>query len=434
MHPSDTIVAISSAIASDAMPAARMIVRVAGPNALRLSSQFIECFQPLHGSAAQHTLTIDNLPVRAWVYTFLAPRSYTGDDLIELHLPGNALLARMTVDSFIAAGARLAEPGEFTARAFLNGRLDLPAAEGVALAVSATQESELRAARQLMSGELARRLSPHLETLVETLALLETGIDFSDQDVTFIDVDEIRRRVGRMHDDLTRLLNESPQFERLTHRPRFVLMGRPNAGKSTLLNALAGHQRAVVSPVAGTTRDVLSAEVKLASGIVDVTDVAGLDHPADDTIERQMQHHARRGIEEADFAIHVIDSAAPNESSPLPRPADLVVMSKSDLASAAGGIAISAKTGAGLERLRSEMNRLAFGTDTAGSRVALNSRHRAAIERALDHLATAAAVAETAELAAHDLRAALDALGSVLGQVTPDDVLGRVFATFCIGK
>ena len=437
MIPDDTIVALSSATPGDATPAARVIVRLSGPLAAQLVRPLASDFDLLASCAHFDTLKLDDLTFRARIYTFRAPHSYTGDDLIELHLPGNLLLARLLIEHFIAAGARQAEPGEFTARAFFNRRLDLAAAEGVSMAVSARQEGELRAARQLLSGELARRLQPHLDLLAATLALVETGIDFSDQDVTFIKSDELRQRAVQVSADLEQLVAGAAQIERLGTRVRFVLMGSPNAGKSTLLNALADHERAIVSPVAGTTRDALSAEVTLRRGTVEVIDVAGLEPTHDDAIARQMQHHAGRAIEEAEFVIHVIDGAVPNVAAVLPRDADLTVVTKADLGTSLprqAGHLISARRGDGIDALRDAMDAAAFGDDLPAARVALNARHRDAIARTLTHLAAAAESSETAELAAHDLRAALDALGEVIGQVSPDDVLGRVFATFCIGK
>jgi tRNA modification GTPase len=244
---------------------------------------------------------------------------------------------------------------------------------------------------------------------------------------------------------LNDLMNHSARFEPLTHEPTFVLVGRPNAGKSTLLNALAGRDRAIVSPVAGTTRDVLSAEVRLRRGLVRVIDVAGLDDALDgaaDAIERQMDAHARRALESADFVVLVEDATeARTARAPLAaqREIDLRVETKADLrADAKPQAAVSATTGEGMDRLRDEFDQLAFGRAVSGpgGTLALNARHVAAIADARTALSNAKETSGTAgaELIALELREALDYLGTVLGQVTPDDVLGRVFATFCIGK
>ena len=259
MLSADTIVAISSAVG----PAPRMIVRLSGPEALRITKELDSEFSAARGVANRTTLAFADLRTPAWIYTFRAPHSYTSEDLIEFHIPGNPLLARMLLSELTSRGARPAEAGEFTARAYFAGRIDLTEAEGVAATISAHGEQELRAARQLLGGELSRWLNPIMELLAETLALIEVGIDFSDEDVTFLSPTQVRERIAKIDHSLHDLIDGSARFEQLTHEPTFVLLGRPNAGKSTLLNALAGKQRAVVSDVAGTTRDVLSAEIRL---------------------------------------------------------------------------------------------------------------------------------------------------------------------------
>ena len=433
----DTIVAISSAVA----PAARLVVRLSGPAAIEQLLAIAPDTDVRSGYASNMLLQFTEWVVPAWVYIFRQPRSYTGDDLVEFHIPGNVLLARLLVEHLIHAGVRQAEAGEFTARAFLNGRLDLTAAEGVALAIHAQHADELRAARQLMAGELPRRLAPVMELLVDVLALVEAGIDFAEEDISFISSNDLHARCRSMLIALRDLTINTARIERLSHEPTFVLVGRPNAGKSTLLNTLAGHDRAVVSSIAGTTRDALSAHVTLVRGRVIVIDVAGIEpiaetNPARRSIAEQMQARARRAIEEADFVIHVIDATDPTPPLPLPRDADLVVMNKIDLAERTPSpeLWVSAKTGDNVQALRQRMNQLAFGRSTASSALALNARHVDAIENAERSIASAMAEGNAAEVIAHDLRGALDSIGQVLGQVTPDDVLGKIFAGFCIGK
>ncbi|MGE5612077.1 MAG: tRNA modification GTPase, partial [Bacillota bacterium] len=406
-------------------------------------------------TAGRRMLRFAGLAVPVWVYGFHGPRSYTGEDLVELHVPGNPLLVRMLLDELLRRGARAAEAGEFTARAYFNGRMDLTEAEGVAAAVGARGEQELRAARQLLSGELARRLRPMMDQLANTLALVEVGIDFSEEDVTFISGEEIGRRAREIDAALERLLAESARFERLTHEPQIVLVGRPKAGKSTLLNAMAGTQRAVVSPVAGTTRDVIWAEVALERGMIRLMDAAGLEEhlpAADDaspraSIARQMHARALAAMESADGVVLLHDATDTRPMLALGRQADVVVLTKTDLRDGSeaslrselgvrGTLAVSARTGENLDELRRRLDELAFGRISEAAALALNSRHLQAIEEARGALSRADQIAREAgaEVVALELREALDALGRIVGQITPDDVLGRVFATFCIGK
>src|ERR1051326_5776421 len=198
MTSSDTIVAISSAVG----PAARIIVRLSGQQAHAIATSVVN--PPLGGPSTAHRcrLNFANLTTPAWIYLFASPRSYTGQDMVEFHIPGNPILARLLLDALIAHGARHAEPGEFTARAYFSGRLDLSEAEGVAATIAASNEQELRAARQLLSGELSRRLRPLMDLMAETLALIEVGIDFSEEDVSFLSAAELGTRIAKLDNEL----------------------------------------------------------------------------------------------------------------------------------------------------------------------------------------------------------------------------------------
>jgi tRNA modification GTPase len=309
-----------------------------------------------------------------------------------------------------------------------------------------------------------------MDQLAELLALVEVGIDFSEEDVRIMSAEQIAERCAAISEDLRNLKDQSPRFSRLSHEPTFVLAGRPNAGKSTLLNVLSGQMRAIVSAVAGTTRDALSAEVRLRRGMVRMIDAAGLDaaresrklmveqernpHPnpppeymergkegGDDrvlderSIDAQMRNQAERAIEEADHLILVRDSTDARGPLELSRKPSLVVRSKVDLAaSTPGEFGISAQTGEGLAELRERLDAMAFGKDSAGDSVALTARHLSCIEDALAGIQRAAECWEDEELLAAELRYSLDCLGQILGTITPDDILGKIFSAFCIGK
>jgi len=446
MQSGDTIAAISTPVG----PSARVIVRLSGVDSARITASLAHDAPPGAGSASRARLHIRGLDVPAWVYSFRSPHSFTGEDVVEFHVPGNPTLARLLLDEIIKDGARHAEPGEFTARAYFNGRMDLAEAEGVAATIAAQSERELSAARRLLAGELARRLHPVLDLLADSLALVEVGIDFSEEDVTFLDQADLLDRIDRADGLLASLLADSARFESLAHEPQIVLVGHPNAGKSTLLNALAGEERAVVSPEAGTTRDAIWSHVRLPRGTVKVMDLAGLtpspilmgegggEGSVSLEIERDMRRSALGAIERAALVVLVRECTDPRPPPELDRDPDLVVLTKLDLLGEAPvSLAVSAKTGANLDALRDRLDTLAFGERSTGpASLALNARHVEAIEESRLALRRARDVTTTAgpEVVALELREALDALGRVLGSVTPDDLLGRIFSAFCIGK
>jgi tRNA modification GTPase len=433
MISTDTIVALSSSPAV----AARAIVRLSGNEAKTIASAFV-ALPALANRFQRRSIRVGSWQVPGSVCYFQSPRSYTGEDLVEFHLPGNRLISERLIKQCIERGARLAEPGEFTARAYFNGKMDLTQAEGVAASIGAMNQHQLDAARQLLAGELARRMNPLVEQVAETLALLEAGIDFVDEDISFISQEDLSLRLASADRSLEELVNNSARFGPLGAEPTIALVGRPNAGKSTLLNCLAKHERAIVSPIAGTTRDALSVDVVLAHGVVKLIDIAGLeqnDHAND--IEQQMQSRARQIVHSADVIVSVMEAKDDQPAIDTGRQPDICVRSKIDLGGKmrAGELAVSALTHDGIEPLRQSLDRHVFGATSTGQTLALNSRHLQAITNGRAALARAMADAHSGhECVALHLREALDELSQITGAVSPDDVLGKVFAKFCIGK
>ena len=464
--------AIIMAAASPPGRSARAIVRLSGPALSPLCQQLFDRTLPpreltpcrLHLDASRSV----DLPVLA--IRFAGPASFTGEDVLEIQLPGNpALIARVlraVAESGRATGQRvgLAEPGEFTRRAFGAGRIDLTEAEGIAATIGAVSDAQLAAAGLLRRGRLGRWSVEQADALAHLLALVEAGIDFVDQDdVVAIAPIRLADGLGAIDAALGKMLASSRAWSTLDAVPWVVMVGPPNAGKSTLFNALLGRQRAVTSDVAGTTRDVLAEPltIETADGQraeVMLADAAGLGAmPSDGAgpLDEAMQAAAHEAADRADLLL-LVDEATVDRAAfvdwlaalgidPARRP-HLHVGAKADLGTdAAADLNVSARAGEGLDGLRQAIaSRLADrATLLAGEKLALQPRHRHELTAAREALARALAHVEPqrdqptlddAELIAATLRQALDRLGELAGQMTPDDVLGRVFATFCIGK
>ena len=389
------------------------------------------------------------------------PHSYTGEDCAELQLPGNpALLQGIVAEllqsaSDLGIAARHAEPGEFTARAFLNGRISLTQAEGVAATIAAQSDAELRAAHLLTQGSLGELSHELADDLADALALVEAGIDFTDQeDVVAISPMDLINRLTFLHARIDDQVKRSIGAEQLQAIPWVVLMGKPNAGKSALFNALLGRERAVVSSMSGTTRDVLSEPLTIGTSHgpaeVMLVDLAGLDESATE-INQIMQAAAQQAIDRAELILQCIPI---DEDIPRSAVDGLVVRTKGDLQptsetaarkESAGSVAVSALTGMGLDDLKALIAlRLSDrAVSLAADSAALRPRHESVLRSALDNLGEAIALLEPIrherhmaypELVAATMRAALDDLANLAGDMTPDEVLGRIFATFCVGK
>ncbi len=430
--------AVILAVASPPGRSLRGIVRASGPACVALLEPHVQCLDRSRGARPARLLA-DGLDLACLALFSPAPRSYTGEASIELQLPGSPPLLDRVIDAVLASGrlrgiaARRAEPGEFTARAYLNGRMSLTEAEGVAATIAARSDAQLRAAGLLSEGRLAKMAHELAESLARSLALVEAGIDFTDQDdVVAIAPGVLCTVLEAARDRVDSVLKHAVGSEQLEAIPWVVLAGPANAGKSTLFNALLGHRRAVVSDVPGTTRDVLTEPLTIdtphGAAEVMLVDLAGTESTSTD-LDRKMQEAASRAIDRADLVLHCLD---PSRQGVPPAPDAIPVRVRS-------------LTDAGLTDLRRTIaERLADrAVSLSADALALLPRHEAALRSAQRNLRDAIDLVEPArgerilpqaELVAAGLRMALDDLAGLAGDVTPDDILGRIFATFCVGK
>lgn len=367
---------------------------------------------------------------------FPAPHSPTGEDYAELQIHGG----RAVVDSVLSAlcrrpGLRMAEPGEFARRGFANGKLDLSQAEALADLVDAQTDSQRRQALRIAGGALRRKVEGWRRALIEALALVEAELDFSDEaDVGSFNSARLRALLDAPHEEMGAALRDAPASERMREGFQVIILGRPNAGKSTLLNALARRDMAIVSPMPGTTRDMIEAHVDLDGLPLTFIDTAGLREAADE-IERIGVDRVLERIETADLALW-LSPGGEDEPTASPSVELLKVATKSDLAPPPEGwLGLCAQNGAGLEVLLRTVADLAkTRIGDGGSALLIRERHRSAVSSAAAALDSALACEKGLEFIAEDLRSAARALGRVVGAVDVEDVLDQVFAKFCIGK
>jgi len=459
----DTIAAISTPPGEGALA----VVRLSGNRALPLAAMAFRGKSGLE-SVPSHTLHVGTLlsasgtaidTVVASVYR--SPHSYTGEDVVEFSTHGGYYVARRALEELISRGARLAEPGEFTFRAFLNGRLDLAQAEAVAdLIASRTERSHAASLRQL-EGDLSREVKGIRDDLVELCGLLEVELDFSDEDLEFIDRREMKKKFASAIARLDGLLSSYAAGRLIHDGVRVAIVGSPNVGKSSLLNALTREERAIVSSAPGTTRDTIEVELNIGGILFRVVDTAGLRESVDD-IEVEGIRRAYRQIRTADIVLLVIDASRPpinGEVELLRRMTEdgtiqrlLLIRNKSDLPvseewSDEGSsfldrlesVSVSALKGDGLDSLNEKLLKMSVG-DTQSSEshpLLVSARHKDAVERAMSALQMSLRSLEEergGEFICVDLRNSIDSLGEIIGVVTTDDILANIFSKFCVGK
>ncbi len=451
----DTIVAISTPSGRGGIG----VVRLSGPEAIAIATPMLRLRNPLaHGQArfaeildpdTQSESRIDE----AVVTLFAAPNSYTGEDIVEIAAHGSPVVLDLLLRLAVERGARLADPGEFTQRAFLSSRIDLTQAEAVRDLIEAQTLYQARVAASQLSGALSHRVQPAKEALIELIAIIEAGIDFAEDDIDVIPNTEILNRIERIAALLAPIEVSFAQGRIVHSGLTLAIVGRPNVGKSSLFNRLVERERAIVTAVPGTTRDLVTETVSLGGIPVHLIDTAGLREAFDEAEAIGIQK-SRESLADADIVVVVMDATAEDFTQELELLGSLegrqsvAVLNKIDLLAKAGEHAspdrlgiplpISAKTGAGIAELRDKILAMARGPAAEGQTgMITNLRQHQAISAAIRSLTAAAASAAQSiphEMVMLDLYEALRGLDALTGQTTPDDILSQIFSTFCIGK
>jgi tRNA modification GTPase len=453
----DTIAAIATPLGEGGLA----VIRISGPRALAIADG---CFEPAGKSSAKPsaapTHTIHYGKVRrhgrsvdeVMLAVMRAPRTLTREDVVEITCHGGLLAARQVLDAVLEQGARLAEPGEFTKRAFLNGRIDLAQAEAVADLIHARTELALAAANEQLAGKLSQQINVLRDEMMKMLAHIEAHIDFPDEDIALDTKSQLIGRLERGMGFMDELLRTANEGQILRRGIRAAIVGRPNAGKSSLLNQLLGHDRAIVSTIPGTTRDTIEETANVRGLPVVFIDTAGL-REAGDEIEAEGIRRSRETSAKAEIILHVLDGSEPLTRADEKYLAEfasrkrILVRNKSDLAArlvlpngiAPRAVDVSCLNGLGMEALKDAIKELVWAGEIRAEmlQVMINARHqqalmraRAATQRAVDALRED----QTLELVAMDLRIGTDAIGEIVGKTTTEDLLDSIFSQFCIGK
>jgi tRNA modification GTPase len=453
----DTIAAISTPLGE----AGLAVVRLSGPKALQMANAWFEpigreSLKPV--DAPSHSLHYGKIQRDGRVIdevmlaVLRAPRTFTREDMVEITCHGGILVTKLVLDTVLAHGARLAQPGEFTKRAFINGRIDLTQAEAVADLIHSRTEMSLAAAHEQLAGKLSARIQILRNDLISILAHVEAHIDFPEEDIAPATRDQLTLKIEKALQFMRELLATAREGQILRRGIRAAIVGKPNAGKSSLLNQLLGHDRAIVSPIAGTTRDTIEETANIRGIPVIFIDTAGLRH-SHDPIEKEGVRRSQETMSHCELILHVFDQSEPiseadsaclAEFGSKPR---LLVLNKSDLPrrltlpgdSQHPAIPISCTMGTGIETLKDQIKQTVWSGDIKNDMfdVMINSRHQEALERAA-HAAENTLVSlrdnVPLELTAMELRIAVNAVGEIVGQTTTEDLLDVIFSQFCIGK
>lgn len=449
-RPTDTIAALATPVGT----AAIAVVRASGPDTARLAREIFGATPPPRVATHSDYRDRAGVVVDDVLVTFFAgPRSYTGEDSLEVSCHGNPFIAQKILEDLFARGCRPAEPGEFTQRAFLHGQMDLSQAEAVMDLIHARSEKALAAANQQLRGSLGRQMNALIDRLLQVLARVEAYIDFPDEDLPPEDRVLVARELTQLTRETDRLLATSHYGQMLRDGIKTVIVGAPNVGKSSLLNRLVGSERALVSPEPGTTRDFIEERILVGPHCLRVIDTAGLN-PSPAPLEKLGMLKTLERAAEADlfllvFAADQLAPVLPPELNGLAQASNsIIIFNKSDLGKCTSSqndfsgfpaLPVSALTGAGLDALTAAITRFAdsFQKDTGTDLIAINARHAHALGQAREALAAALAKltdGTAVELLASDLRGVLAAYGEISGKVDNERMLDALFATFCIGK
>ena len=446
MRATDSIAAIATAPGSGGIG----VVRVSGPASVQIALGILGiCPPPRHAAYLAFKEADGSLIDRGIAIYYAAPHSYTGEDVLELQAHGGTALMQLLLARCIALGARQAGPGEFTRRAYLNDKLDLAQAEAVADVISAASAEAARSAVRSLSGEFSQRIHALLSQLINLRMYVEACLDFPEEDIDFITQGRVSEKLADISRQLQSVFAEARQGNLLREGIQVVLVGQPNVGKSSLMNQLAGEELAIVTPIAGTTRDSIKSAIQINGVPLHIIDTAGLRETADE-IEQHGIARTWRALENANVALLLVDAAhgiTETEKSILGRLPPVLprvwVHNKIDLVADSPKcveqdgdthIHLSAKTGAGMDLLRSQLLKLA-GWQPSGEGVFMaRARHLLALEMVEKNLAQSTLLLTQPELLAEELRQAQESLNTITGEFTPDDLLGEIFSRFCIGK
>ena len=447
----DTICAPATSVGAGAIS----IIRLSGPDSFRIVDEVVEFRNGSASSAEGYSVKYGSIPSvdDVLVSIFRAPHSYTGEDSVEISCHASAYIVSRIIELLIAAGARSAEPGEFTRRAFVNGKMDLAQAEAVADVISAGSEAAHRVAFNQLRGKYSSELKALRDQLVQLASLMELELDFSEEEVEFADRSRLRSLLDETSAHVQCLCDSFRAGNAIKSGVPVAIVGAVNSGKSTLLNALLGEDRAIVSDIPGTTRDTVEEVLTLGGVQFRFIDTAGI-REALDTIEKIGIERSLQSLHKAELVLGILDgSASPEEAGKAAAlikehlsPAQTLIMlfNKADLVAEdpagfpACDLRISAKTGEGLEDLRSRISESYSAASLSGdTTLVTNLRHYEALSRAHADLSAVRSGLDSltpTDLLAEDLRSAIRELGSIFGEIAPDEVLGSIFSKFCIGK